>query len=274
MIVDGNAIKDTVVEELKKLAAQQSKQVCFVQYGDDQASTTFVALKMRLAKKLGITAVAKRYGSISTEEAIATIQRITEEGYNGIVVQLPLPAGMDSGAVINAIPQALDIDVLGKAALEAFSVGQSMRMPPVAAAIQEIFHTYNVPLEGKYIVIRGKGKLVGEPVAMLFDSMHIPYIVTDSTTPIEQQQKALREADIIISGTGMPHSLTAEMIKDGAVLIDAGTSEHPSNTSEQGSGKLMGDIAPECADKASLYTPVPGGVGPITVACLFKNLFL
>jgi methylenetetrahydrofolate dehydrogenase (NADP+)/methenyltetrahydrofolate cyclohydrolase len=266
MIINGTIIKEVLVEEMLPLAQAEKKRVCFVQFGDNPASTKFVAMKMKLAAQLSIEAEHVRSSAQTTDEAIAVLQEAVKKHYDGIVIQLPLPEGMDNEIVINAIPVGMDIDVLTAAGMAAFQQGRTERMPPVAAAAETILKVHNISPIGKHIVIRGKGKLVGEPVMKLFDRMDVAYEAIDIHTPQAEQLALLRNADIIISGVGVPHALTPDMIKEGVVLIDAGTSEQ--------SGKLAGDIDPACAAKASLYTPVPGGVGPITVACLFKNLFL
>jgi methylenetetrahydrofolate dehydrogenase (NADP+)/methenyltetrahydrofolate cyclohydrolase len=266
MILDGNLIKEAVLEELATKAEGKHLRVCFLQFGHDSASTKFIGVKMKTAEMLGIHAEQVVSNANNTDEAIVVMEKVIVDKYDGIVVQLPVPAGIDSALVLNTIPIAMDIDVLSDAAMEAFSMGKSMRMPPVAAAIELILRLYKISPTGKNIVIRGKGKLVGEPMMKLFDLTAIPYHAIDINTPEAEQLALLINADIIISGIGVPHALTPDMIKDGAVLIDAGTSEQL--------GKIEGDIDPVCASKAVLFTPVPGGVGPITVACLFKNLFL
>lgn len=255
-----------MVAELKAEAARNKKRVCFVQFGDDPVSTPFVKMKMRLAEEIGVQAVHLQKAIASTAEALAVLGQVVEEGYDGIVVQLPLPAGVDTDLVIDSLPTQYDIDMLSEDAKVQYRNATTMRTAPVAAAVQEILWHHKVILIGKKIVVLGKGRLVGEPIAMLLDRQELPYTWIDIETPPETRLQALQEADIVISGIGVPHSITPDMVKEGVVLIDAGTSEQ--------AGKLAGDIDPDCAEKASLYTPVPGGVGPLTVACLFKNLFL
>jgi methylenetetrahydrofolate dehydrogenase (NADP+)/methenyltetrahydrofolate cyclohydrolase len=263
MIIDGNEIKKELVAELK---TQGKKRVCFLQFGSDAASTTFVKMKMKLATEIGVEAVHVQKDITQTDEALHILGEIVEQHYDGIVVQLPLPAGIDTELVIDSLPTAYDIDMLSEDAKVQYRNATTMRTAPVAAAVQEILWHHKIMLVGKKIVVVGKGRLVGEPIAMLLDRQELPYTWIDIETPAEVRLQALRDADVIISGSGVPHSITPDMVKDGVVLIDAGTSEQQ--------GKLAGDIDPACADKASLYTPVPGGVGPLTVACLFKNLFL
>jgi methylenetetrahydrofolate dehydrogenase (NADP+)/methenyltetrahydrofolate cyclohydrolase len=266
MIINGTIIKEALIEELAARPQEKQLRVCFLQFGDDMASRKFVGMKMKVAKELGIYADHMGSNAKDTEEALAALHEVIESDYGGIVIQLPVPEGIDATTLVNALPVELDIDMLSTAALMAFATGASQRMPPVAAAVELILSLHKVSLADKKIVIRGKGKLVGETVMMLLDGKNIPYHAIDIHTPEEEQLSLLQQADIVVSGIGVPHSLTPDMVKDGVVLIDAGTSEQ--------SGKLTGDIDPACASKALLYTPVPGGVGPITVACLFRNLFV
>jgi methylenetetrahydrofolate dehydrogenase (NADP+)/methenyltetrahydrofolate cyclohydrolase len=266
MIINGNEIKEKIIEELKMLAAEQLTKVCFLQYGHDPAIASFIKVKMRVAEQLGIDATIVQKEANDTAEAIVALGEIIEQEYNGIVVQLPLPSHFDSDLILDSIPTESDIDMLSEDSKAQYRAAKTERTAPVAAAVQEILWAEKIILLGKNIVVLGKGRLVGEPITMLLDRQELPYTVIDIDTPNDVRINALQEADVIISGTGAPHSITPDIIKEGVVLIDAGTSEQK--------GKLVGDIDPSCADKASLYTPVPGGVGPITVACLFRNLFM
>jgi methylenetetrahydrofolate dehydrogenase (NADP+)/methenyltetrahydrofolate cyclohydrolase len=271
MIIDGNEIKKALVEELKTQGkpfddTQGKKRVAFLQFGDDVASTLFVKMKMKLAAEIGVEAIHIKKEIHETTEALHALAEVVEQHYDGIVVQLPLPAGIDTELVIDSVPTEYDIDMLSEDAKVHYRNATTMRTAPVAAAVQEILWYHKIILLGKRIVVVGKGRLVGEPVAMLLDRQELPYTWIDIETPIDVRLQVLREAEVIISGTGVPHSITPDMITDGVVLIDAGTSEQR--------GKVAGDIDPACADKASFYTPVPGGVGPLTVVCLFKNLFV
>ncbi len=265
MVIDGNIIKEAIIESLKNIPQEKQLRVCFLQFGDDQASKKFVGMKMKVAEQLSVHAEHIVSDVTATPEALAVLEKIIADNHDGIVIQLPLPEGIDATVLINTLPIEMDIDVLSTAALMAFAAGGE-RIPPVASAVNVILNLYNVSLKEKKVVVRGRGALVGGPVMMLFDRMNVSYDAIDIHTPMDEQRALLTNADIIISGIGQSHSLTPDMIKDGVILIDAGSSEQ--------SGKLAGDIDPACAVKATLYTPVPGGVGPITVACLFRNLFI
>lgn len=266
MIINGNDIKELLVAELKGLTAQHKKRVCFVQFGTDAGSTAFVKIKMKFAAEVGIEVTYVQEQVTTTADALRILGEVVEQQYDGIVVQLPLPEGMDTDLVIDSIPTAYDIDMLSEDAKVQYRAATTERTAPVAAAIQEILWHHKIILIGKKIVVLGKGRLVGEPIMMLLDRQDLDYTAIDKETTDGVRLAALQEADVIISGIGVPHSITPDMIKEGVVLIDAGTSEQ--------AGKWGGDIDPACAAKASWYTPVPGGVGPVTVACLFRNLFL
>ena len=266
MIVDGNKIAKVLEEKLTtELLFSLPKKVCFVVFGGNPATEQFVKMKSRVAERVGIVVDIKKYPEVTTtDEAVDIVRTLGGEKYDGIVVQLPLTKGVDAQTVLDVVPPEKDIDVLGTIAKESYVTGRIKRTPPVAQAVYEILESSGIKLNGKKIVVVGQGRLVGEPVHLMFKRMKIAHDLIDSKTPEKKKLALFKEADIIISGIGVPHSITGEMVKDGVVLIDAGTSE-------QG-GKLVGDIDPRCESKASLFTPVPGGVGPITIVSLLRNL--
>lgn len=170
-------------------------------------------------------------------------------------MQMPLPAQIDSPAVLKALPPALDVD--------AITEQQSPVRAPVAEAVSEVLVRSGVSAQGKVAVVLGAGKLVGAPVADLLRGLGAAVsVITRDAGSIDD----LKNADIVVLGAGDPGFVTPEMLKEGVVLIDAGTSE--------ASGRLAGDADPKCAEVASVFTPVPGGIGPIAVAMIFKNLFV
>lgn len=265
MKTDTETIKKDIVEELKKLAALQKKRVCFIQLNDDAATEQFVTIKSRLAKELGIEVEIVKEHITDTAEAMALLGTVIEKEYDGIVLQLPLPESLDAELLIDSIPTEMDIDMLSEDSKAHYRAADTLRTAPVAAAVQEILWHHKIILVDKKVVVVGRGRLVGEPVMMLLDRQEVPYKVIDIETPEAEKLTYLAEADVVISGSGAGHSIIADMVKEGVVLIDAGTSEQ--------AGKLIGDIDPSCYDKAKFYTPVPGGVGPLTIVCLFRNLF-
>lgn len=266
MIVEGARIAAALAKKLKsEFAVQPKKRVCFVIFGNDLPSRQFVALKTRLAGELGVEAVLEEYPEdLENTEAVTTIDRIANQNYDGIVVQLPLPAGLHVDEIVNRVPEKMDIDMLGEQAKHAYRSGISHMQPPVARAVEEIFVHYDLAFDTKRVLVVGSGKLVGEPVAAMLSRKNIPFVIIDKDTPEEMKRSEIAQADIIISGAGVPSLIRPDMIKDNIILIDAGTSEQ--------SGKIVGDIDPACGEKASLYTPVPGGVGRLTVVSLFANL--
>jgi len=266
MLLDGKKIAGILEEKLKtELLFHIPKKVCFVIFESTPATEQFVKIKSRAAERVGIVVVIERHTDARTTEQIVSVVRgLGERGYDGIVVQLPLPSDVDTQKVLDAVPFEQDIDVLGSIAKDNYEKGIIHRIPPVARAVHELLESCRATLRGKNIVIIGQGRLVGEPVHNMFKRMGVPHIVIDILTSEKEKLSAIKQADVIISGVGIPHMIKPNMIKKGAVLIDAGTSE-------QG-GKLVGDVDPACEAMASYMTPVPGGIGPVTVVALLQNL--
>ncbi len=256
MIADGKHIAQLLEEKLLgEFANAPLKKVCFVLFGNDPASIQFIKIKTNIAERLGIKVdLVTGPQNMITDQALGLMDEVNKGGYDGIVVQLPLPKQLDTEAILNEIPKENDIDVLGK----------SEKVAPVARAVFEILDFYNISLENKKVLVVGNGRLVGKPVGSELSRRGISYQMVDKDTDDDVRNEKIQSADIIISGAGVPHMIKPEMVKDGVVLIDAGTSEQ--------SGVLVGDIDPACGVKASLITPVPGGVGPVTVVSLFANL--
>lgn len=261
--VDGRAIRDEIQHELKRevgfLALRP--QLALVLVGNDPASRKFVAMKQKFGEEIGVECILREYPeTVTTEQLVEEISGLNRDPrVNGIVVQLPLPKGVDVDQVVLAIHPAKDAD-----ALRALEEEQRRVLPPVAGAVAEILERNGISPEGKRAVVVGYGRLVGKPVAQWLVDNGARLRVVEEHTDDSIRADALRNADILVAGAGVPGLITPEMVKDGVVLIDAGTSE--------AEGKLVGDIDPRCAEKASLFTPVPGGVGPITVSIIFKNL--
>lgn len=188
---------------------------------------------------------------------------------DAVIVQLPLPADSDAKSILDAIPLEKDADVLSSAARALFEHGGFVNphlLPPVVGAVQEILAYGKVEVAGERAVVVGEGFLVGAPVATWLRQQGAEVtVVTDTTADFAA---ALRTADIIVSGAGSPGLITPEMLKDSVVLIDAGTSIDAASASR----RIVGDADPACAPKCALFTPVPGGVGPVAVAKLFENV--
>jgi methylenetetrahydrofolate dehydrogenase (NADP+)/methenyltetrahydrofolate cyclohydrolase len=183
------------------------------------------------------------------------------EKCDGVIPQLPM-SNIDVDAVCEAMPKEVDVDVLSKAAYAEFERGHSRAIPPVPAALAYILKECGIDVRGKHVVSLGRGRLVGRPAAILFRQLGATVALLGRDADIAAHT---RNADIVILGAGVPGILTPDMVKDGVAIVDAGTSEL--------GGKVVGDAEPSVAEKASVFTPVPGGVGPVAIAMIYKNLF-
>lgn len=266
MLVDGKAIAEALKQKIaKRVSAFGAPPVLgIIIVGNNPVTQSFVRLKKRTALLVGVTLKEFHFPeTIDTEELCKSVARLSADPLiDGIVIQLPLPLSIVTQSVLNAVGLNKDIDMLSHDASAEFRKGNANILPPVAGAIQEILEHYKIGVAGKDVLILGHGRLVGAPAALLMRHNHAHVTVVDKE--VEHLLHLTREADIIISGVGQPGILRPEMLKRGVVIIDAGTSED--------GGKIVGDADPRCAEVASLFTPVPGGVGPITVAMIFKNV--
>ena len=257
MIVDGKKIRDEILSELKvNFASIGGATLAVVWVGGDKATAKFVEYKKKVAETIGVKLKIFEYeDTIIQADLEQELKRLTiDSDINGIIIQLPLPKQIDSVKIMALIPPAKDVDALSP---------ESTVVSPVVATVAEILKRYRVNLAKNKFVVVGKGKLVGRPVAVWLASEGAEVSILDSQT--KDITTPLKQADVIISGIGRPGFITPKLIKNGVVLLDAGTSEQ--------TGRLAGDIDPACAKKASLFTPVPGGIGPIVLAMLFKNLW-
>ncbi len=268
MIIDGRAIAADIKEKIG--SAIRSRGVAptlgIVIVGDDAVIESFVRIKKKFGESLGITILEFRFPvTVSGEELLREVKLLgSRTDLDGLIVQLPLPSTVDTNEILSAVPTAKDIDMLAQSSVLAFARGEAKILPPVAGAIQEILERQQINIEGKEVLVLGHGRLVGKPVTLLLQHNHAHVTVVDK--PIADLATHVREADIVITGVGTPMLITPEMVGPHTVLIDAGTSE--------AGGRIVGDADPMCAEIAALFTPVPGGVGPIAVAMLFKNLVI
>lgn len=268
MIVDGKKIAsdiyDTLRESFRRVHKTPELHILYV--GNDPVIDNFIRFKEQAGKSLGVAVHIHRFShEISEEELIGALQKI-QQSASGIVVQLPLPQHIHQEKILSMVPAELDIDVLGKNAQQQFIQRTSRFVPPVAGALEHIARTYACDFSNKKILLVGNGILVGYPVSLWLDRQQYVYDVIDKETPNHIQTALFAQADIIISGAGQPEFIHASMIRDGVALFDCGTSEL--------SKKITGDIHPSSYEKASLVTPVPGGVGPLTIAVLYENLLI
>ena len=272
-IIDGKKLGEQILAKVKNEVAALSFQpvFCDVLVGNDPASVQYVKMKMFMAEKIGIHFHnATFHASINTNDLIKEIKILNKlPNMCGIIIQLPLPEHIDRQMVLDSIDPKLDVDCLGSIASEKFYNNENAIGYPTALACMAILDSLDLDnnpstlLRTRKIVVLGQGILVGKPVAALLKFRGLnPVVITSKT---ENKEEFIKQADIIISGIGKGKYITGNMIKKGAVLIDAGTSESE--------GGIVGDIDLESVkDFAGYVSPVPGGVGPVTVAMLLNNV--
>ena len=265
--VNGKAIQRNILRSLRERVAGVGvpPRIAIFHAASDIVSSLYVKKKISFAAAAGVPVHAEDISRRTPEEIKERIGEYARDPlYRGIVVQLPLPprAAADTEEIIDAIPAEKDIDILSDRTLALFEKGATERIPPVAGAIREIFRFHDVSLRDKNIVIMGRGRLVGRGVAAwLRRDGHTPVVLDKES---RRKREYVADADILISGTGVPGLITPEMVKKGAILIDAGMAEKD--------GRMAGDIDTACFARASLYAPATGGVGPVAIAILFDNL--
>lgn len=286
-ILDGKALAKEIRDELKiKICnwisnGYRPPSMCCIIVGDDSASHTYVRNKILAATEVGIKAETIKYDQSFTEnELLAAIQLLNEnKDVDGILVQLPLPNGINERKVCNAIAPEKDIDGFHITNIGQLSLDMPTIVPATALAVIEMLKRFKIQTFGRNAVVVGRSKNVGMPIAMMLhsDGHHDSGLGMDATvtvchryTPAQQLEMYCRNADIIVTATGIPKLIKANMIKPGATVIDVGITR----VNEDGKSKLVGDVDfDEAVKVAGAITPVPGGVGPMTVAMLMYNTF-
>lgn len=267
MIINGKQIADQILQNLQQKLARLSFQplLCDVLVGDDPVSLSYVNIKEKTAQSIGLGfRLVQLPEEATTEQIIAALEEAQQDKkLCGLIVQLPLPETVERDKVLGAINPWLDVDVINPHSAELFYQNQNLLTPPTAAAIMEILDQLKLVLSTQNILVIGQGELVGKPVTHLLQQQGYQVSVADrETTDLSQLTKT---ADVIISGTGQGGLVDGEMIKVGSVIIDAGTSE-------SGAG-IVGDVdIASVRTVAAAVSPVPGGVGPVTVAKLLENV--
>lgn len=267
IIIDGKKIRDEILKEVKSEVSQLSFQpvFCDVLVGSDPVSLQYVKMKGRTAESVGIHFHNAHFPiDITTDQLIEEVHKLKDiPNMCGLIVQLPLPAHIDKQKILDSIDQSIDVDCLGKDASMVFYNSSIDIGYPTALSCMKILDSLNINLEDKKIVVVGQGQLVGRPVAHLLKIRNLEVSIVTRET--DNKDEIIKNADVIISGTGAGKLLTGEKIKDGAILIDAGTSES--------NGSIVGDVDLESVQGiASFVSPVPGGVGPVTVGILLQNV--
>jgi len=267
MIINGKQLSEEIIDQLKQERTKIPKKIrlAVVLVGDNPASLSFIKQKEKIAKELNIDFRLYQYeNSIKTKELRKKVNEICRVTYNrGVVVQLPLPDSINNQVVLNAILALKDPDILSEKNLGGFYTNRLKVLPPVVESIKFLLEKYQINPEGKNVLIIGRGQLVGKPVGLWFIHQRATLTVANSQT--KNLENLTKTADIIVTSAGKPNLIIAEMVKEGVVIFDAAV------VSE--AGKLKGDCDfDSLKDKVALITPVPGGLGPLTVAFLFKNL--
>lgn len=268
-IIDGKivsaAVKQRVAQEVKQLNKKGiSVGLAVILVGDDAASQIYVSNKEKACEALGI--ISRKYvlpASTTEEELLELIDTLNNDNeINGILCQLPLPRGLNEKAVINAISPEKDVDAFHPVNVGKIMIGDYDFVPCTPAGVMEMLAYYNIDASGKECVVIGRSNIVGKPMGMLL--LHKNGTVTVCHSKTKDLSEVTRRADILVAAVGKANFVTSDMVKSGAVVIDVGMN--------RANGKLCGDVDFNAVkEKASYITPVPGGVGPMTIAMLMQN---
>ncbi len=267
MIFNGKDFANKILEDLK---VQRSKinhkiRLNIVSLRKDSDMLSFIKVKQKVAQDLNIECrVYQIEDSIKTKDLRKKINAISRTPFSkGLVIQLPLPESINTQSVLDGILENQDIDCLGSKILGKFYTGKSIILPPVVEAFQLVCKDINLSFEDKKIVIIGLGVLTGKHIATWFMNQNIPFTCLNEISP--DFKEIIKTADILITGVGKPGLIKKEMLKENCFVFDFGCSREDES--------LCGDCDPDCSEKCSFFSPVPNGLGPVVVACLYKNLF-
>ena len=280
IILDGrktsNDIKDEIAVAVKEIVAGGSRtpHLAAVIVGEDGASLTYVGSKVRACKKVGFDSTLVKLSKNTTEdELLKKVDELNNDSaIDGYIVQLPLPSHIDSQKILMAVDPAKDVDGFHPTNFGKMALNLPTFISATPYGIMELLERYNVETEGKHTVVIGRSDIVGRPISILMSRKSNPgnSIVTLAHSRTKNIQELTRQADIIISALGSPNFVKADMVKEGVVVVDVGITR-VKDDSEKGY-KIVGDVDYEnVSKKASHITPVPGGVGPMTIAMLLKN---
>lgn len=256
MIIDGKEIARDVYRQTAHFIQNEglAPRLTIFSVAPERETKIYLRLKEKKAQEIGVSVDSLLFDSrISTADLVASIKEKSDET-DGLLVQLPLPPSLDTNRVLEAIPTDCDVDALNSKTTRYLS--------PVVSAMRVILMKYGISVSGTSVAILGEGRLVGRPARTWFEKMGASVSVFTKESGLEED--VLQQADIIVAGAGVPGLITEDLVKEGAVVFDAATTES--------NGVLYGDVDPSVARKASLFTPVPGGIGPITIATLLENV--
>ena len=283
-LIDGKAISAQIKKEIKaeveNIIANGGKRphLAAILVGHDGGSETYVANKVKACEECGFTSTLIRYEADVTEaELLAKVEELNNDtDVDGFIVQLPLPKHIDEQKITEAIDYRKDVDGFHPVNAGRLAIGLPCFLSATPNGIMELLARYNIDTKGKKCVVLGRSNIVGKPMANLMMQKSTPGDATVTVCHSHTQNIAdeCRAADIIIAALGQPHFLKADMVKEGAVVIDVGTTRVPDPTRKSGF-RLCGDVDfDNVAPKCSFITPVPGGVGPMTIVSLMKNTLL
>ena len=283
-ILDGKktseALKQEIAEEVKQLKDQGKKvpHLAAVLVGDDGASLTYVGSKVKACEQVGFAStLVKLPADISEEKLLQEIAKLnTNPEIDGYIVQLPLPKHINEQKILLAIDPTKDVDGFHPANFGRMALDMEAFIPATPFGIMELLKRYKVPTKGKHVVVVGRSHIVGRPISILLsqkgDQGNATVTLTHSHTP--NLADLTRQADIVVMALGIPEFLKGNMVKEGVTVIDVGITRLKDDSSPKGY-RIVGDVAfDEVKEKASYITPVPGGVGPMTIAMLLKNTLL
>ncbi|NPA50358.1 MAG: bifunctional methylenetetrahydrofolate dehydrogenase/methenyltetrahydrofolate cyclohydrolase FolD [Epsilonproteobacteria bacterium] len=268
-LIDGKALSNKIQEEIKKEVVELEKKgvvpgLAVILVGNDAASQTYVNMKEKACERVGFYSIVhKMPDTITQEEIIETIKLMNNNPrIDGILVQLPLPPHINTQKILEVIDPSKDVDGFHPYNMGKLVEGLESFAPCTPIGVMEMFKEYNIDLEGKDVCVVGASNIVGKPMAALLLNANATVTITHIYT--KDLKSHTKKADIVIVGVGKPNLITADMIKEGAVVIDIGINRKD--------GKIVGDVDFEnVSKKCSFITPVPGGVGPMTIAMLLKN---
>ena len=274
-LIDGkktsSEIKAEIAEEVKKM--NKKPHLAAVLVGHDGGSETYVAHKIKSCEEVGFKSSLIRFeDDVTEEELLKTVEKLNNDSdVDGFIVQLPLPKHIDEQKVIEAIDPKKDVDGFHPVNLGKLVAGLDTFVSATPSGIVDLLKRYNVETAGKHCVIIGRSNIVGRPLSILMSQKGIDATVTVCHSRTENLKEIAKTADILVAAIGRPGFVTADMVKEGAVVIDVGTTRVKSDQTKSG-WKLKGDVDfDEVSKKVSLITPVPGGVGPMTICSLLKN---
>jgi methylenetetrahydrofolate dehydrogenase (NADP+)/methenyltetrahydrofolate cyclohydrolase len=268
IIMDGKAlsskVKEQIKQEVSEITEKRKPKLAVVLVGNDPASSTYVASKVKACELVGIESFAKRMDESTTqEELVEVIKQLNEDqSVDGILVQLPLPKHLDEQEIMFMIDPNKDVDGFHPINVGKLHLKQKTFVPATPKGVMALIKEYNINLTGKKVLVIGRSHLVGRPVAqLLVDANATVTIAHSRTTNLEQ---LCYQSEVIVAAVGVMHLVQKEWLRQGVILIDVGIHRTKEN-------KLTGDISPDCTDVASYMTPVPKGVGPMTIAMLLEN---